>query len=147
MANYKTYGMRGISECVLRLEIGKASITCNFTNGNLQSRQPIPAQYTTANPIVQHAIESCEKYKSGKIFVVSEYTTEPEPEAEPVEEKPKKKAKVAKTTRVMENVRTYGDAMTALMTESEVNVGELKDINDCLAKAAELGISFPNLKA
>ena len=146
MANFKTYGIKGISECVLRLEIGKAKMTCNFTNGNLQSRQPIPAQYTTSNPIVQHAIEACERYKSGKIFVVSEYATDPEPETAPVEEKPKKK-KVAKTTRVMENVRTYGDAMTVLMTESEVNVAELKNVNDCLDKAAELGISFPNLKA
>jgi hypothetical protein len=147
MAKIKTYGIRGISECVMRLEIGKASITCNFTNGDLQSRQPIPAQYTTVNPIAQHAIESCETYKSGKIFVVSEYETAPEPETAPVEEEKPKKKKVAKTARVMENVRTYGDAMTALMTESEVNVGELKNINDCLAKAAELGISFPNLKA
>lgn len=146
----KKYGIKGISECVLRLPVGNTVVVCNFTNGDLQSREPIPASYTTSNPIVQHVIESCDKFKNGKIYIMAEYGDDPAP-AETPAAAPKAKAKASKKIerepRVMENVKTYGDAMTVLMTENGVNLGELKSVEDCIAKAAELGISFPNLKA
>lgn len=145
----KKYGIKNTSECVLRLPVGRAVVVCNFTNGNLQSREPIPASFSTANPIVQYAIETCDRFKSNKIFIMAEYDDEPSvedaPKAEP--EKPKKAAKKAeRKPKVNEDVKTFGEAVTALMTEDGVKVGDLTDVNACLRKAEELGISFPNLK-
>ena len=141
--------MKGVSECVLRIPVGKTTIICPFTDGNLPSRVPAPATFATENPIVQTIIESCEMYKNNKIYLMSVSGETEVEEAPAVEAKTAKKPakKAAKTTlRTMENVRTYGDAMTVLMTEAEVNPGELKDVDDCIKKAEELGIAFPNLK-
>lgn len=145
----KKYGIRNTSECVLRLPVGKSVVVCNFTNGNLQSREPIPASFTTDNPIVQYAIETCDRFKSNKIFIMAEYGDEPSVEVAPAvePEKPKKAAKKAeRKPKVNEDVKTFGEAVTALMTEDGVKVGDLTDVDACLRKAEELGISFPNLK-
>jgi hypothetical protein len=146
----KKYGMRGVCEYVLRIPCGKATIVCNFTNGNLQSRQPIPASMTTSNPIVQRVIEASEKFKNKKIFIMAEYKdSEPAPVVETKVETQKiniKKArKAAKSLNVMEDVATHADAVSALMAEG-ADISELKDVEACLRKAEELGISFPNLK-
>jgi len=142
----KKYGIKNTSECVLRLKVGKADIVCNFTNGNLQSREPIDASFVTSNPIAQFAIESCEKFKNGKIYIMAEYGDSAPAAVSAKTEQPKKKAaKTEKKERVMENVKSFGDAVTVLAMENDVKGSDLVDIDSCLRKAAELGISFPNL--
>lgn len=143
--------MKGVSECVLRIPVGKTTIICPFVDGNLQSRVPAPATFATENPIVQTIIESCEMYKNNKIYLISvsgevEVEADEIPAVEPAKAKKTTKKASKPTLRTMEDVRTYGDAMTVLMTEAEVNVAELTDIAACIKKAEELGISFPNLK-
>lgn len=143
----KKYGIKDTSECVIRLTIGKANIVCNFTNGNLQSREPIPASYTTDNPIIQYALESCQRFQRGKIFVMAEYESSKAPGEVAQKAAPKKaKARTDRKERVMENVTTHGEAVTALMTEEGVNRSELSSVEGCLRQAKEVGISFPNLK-
>lgn len=140
----KKYGIRNTSECVIRIPVGKSVVVCNFTDGNLQSREPIPASYTTTNPIIQHVIEHSEMFSGGKIFLMAEYAVEEEPaKVEPA--KPKKTK--ARKAKVNESVTTFGEAVTALMMEDGVVVSELGSIESCLRVAEELGISFPNLKA
>lgn len=146
----KKYGIRNTSECVLRLPMGKGTVVCNFTNGNLQSKEPIPASYTTNNPIIQYVIEHCEKFLGGKIYIMAEYDNgvaeeAAEEKAEP--EKPKKTKKVERKARVMDEVTTFGEAVTALMTEDGVKTSDLKSVESCIRVAESLGISFPNLKA
>ena len=124
------------------------TIKCAFTGGNLQSKEPVPATYTTDNPIIQGVLEDTPMFLGGKVFVISqsEDATVEEIVVETPKPTTKKTTKKTKTeTRTMENVRTFGDAMTVLMTEAEVNMSELTDIEACIKKAAELGISFPNL--
>jgi hypothetical protein len=147
----KKYGIRNTSECVLRLSVGKGSVVCNFTNGNLQSKEPIPASYTTSNPIIQHVIEHCKMFLGGKVFLMAEYDNSPKVEtsasvkAEP--EKTKKTTKKAERKAVVnEDVRTFGEAVTVLMTEDGVKMSDLKSVESCLRVAEGLGISFPNLK-
>jgi hypothetical protein len=146
----KKYGIRNTSECVLRLPVGKNVVVCNFTNGNLQSREPIPASYTTSNPIIQHVIEHCEKFLGGKIFLMASWENESiveavsEAKVEP--EKPKKPKKVERKPKVNEDVRSFGEAVTALMTEDGVKVSDLTSVESCLRVAESLNISFPNLK-
>ena len=152
----KKYGVRNTSECVFKFKVGKANITCRFTNGNLQSREPIPASYITDNPIVQHIIESCEKFKNNHIFIIWEEDDAPKKEAEPVVETPapapapkktsKKKAAAEADAKVMEEVTTHGEAVDALMAAGEYGMADLATVESCKAKAAEIGISFPNLK-
>lgn len=152
----KTYGMMGVSESVLRLPVGKTTVIATFTDGNLQSRVPTPATCTTENIIAQVAIESCEMFANKKIFLISvsgeesEVESVVEPEVEDKTATTPKKTKTTKTdtkkTRVMADVKTFGDAVTALMTENEVSASDLVDVASVVRKAAELGISFPNLK-
>lgn len=142
----KKYGIKNTSECVIRIPAGKTVIVCNFVDGNLQSREPIPASYTTDNPIIQHKIETCEKFINGKIFLMAAYDNAADEEPATVEQEKPKKAK-SKKVRINENVTTFGDAVTALMLEDNVKVSSLTDIDACLRVAEELGISFPNLKA
>lgn len=142
----KKYGIKNTSECVIRIPVGKTEVVCNFADGNLQSREPIPASYTTNNPIIQHVIENSSMFKGGKIFLMAEYDNGGEEvpvKAEP--EKPKKAR--AKKPRVNESVTTFGEAVTALMMEEGVKPADLGSVESCLRVAEELGISFPNLKA
>ena len=145
----KKYGIRNTSECVLRLPVGGSTVVCPFTNGNLQSREEIPASYTTDNPIIQYVIENCDKFKGGKIFLMAEYSDDAKVESAPATkaEPEKKKAKKAdRKQRVIEGVTTFGEAVTALMTEDGVKMSDLSDVESCIRIAEGLGISFPNLK-
>lgn len=144
--------MRNTKECVLKMQSGQATIVCPFVGGNLQSRQPIPATYTTSNAVIQGVLESSQMFQGGKIYVVAEYpdTDAPKEEVETAAKKTAAKAKKEtkkREPRVMENVRTHGDAVAALMTDGEVKASDLVDVESCIRKAEELGISFPNLKA
>jgi hypothetical protein len=142
----KKYGIRNTSECVIRIPVGKSVVVCNFADGNLQSREPIPASYTTTNPIIQHVIEHSELFNGGKIFLMAEYNNGEEVEPVKVEpEKPKKPR--TKKAKVNDSVTTFGEAVTALMMEEGVAVSDLGSVESCLRVAEELGISFPNLKA
>lgn len=142
----KKYGIRNTSECVIRIPVGKTDVVCNFTDGNLQSREPIPASYTTSNPIIQHVIEHSELFNGGKIFLMAEYDNA-EADAEPVKvEVAKPKKAKSRKARVIESVTTFGEAVTTLMMEDGVAVSELTSIESCLRVAEELGILFPNLK-
>lgn len=142
----KKYGIKNTSECVIRIPVGKSVVICNFVDGNLQSREPIPASYTTTNPIIQHVIEHCEMFMGGKIFLMAEYDNGAE-ETEPVKVAPEKPKKTkTRKVKVNESVTTFGEAVTALMMEDGVKVSELSDVESCLRVAEELGISFPNLK-
>ena len=153
----KTYGMRNTKECVLKIQKGKATIVCPFTNGNLQLKEPIPASFTTTNPVVQGVLEAHPMFQSGKIYLIATYVEtaveEPAPgvKAEPKAKSGKGKAAKAeaeaKKERVIENVKTFGDAVTALMMESDVAASDLTSVESVVRKAAELGITFPNLKA
>lgn len=161
----KKYGVKNTSECVFKFKIGKATIECRFTGGNLQSREPIPASYSTSNPIVQHVIESCDKFKNRHIFIIAEYGDKGQPVvAEPAsapakknplkewaknEETKKKTSKkpARKEEKVMEEVKTHGEAVDALMAAGEFSMADLETVESCVAKAAEIGISFPNLNA
>jgi hypothetical protein len=152
----KKYGIRGISEAVLRFERGKTKIVCPFTGGNLISREPIPASYTTSNAIVQATIEDSEMFLHGKVYIMSEYgdVTPSAPAAvethakETVgKSKSKSKSKGSKSSdaKVIENVETYSDAVTALMAEG-ASVSEVASLDACIATAEKMNILFPNLK-
>lgn len=147
----KKYGARNTSEGVFKFKYGKASVTCRFCNGNLQSREPIPATYSTNNPLVQRVIETSEQFLNGKIFILAEYAevekTASAAEKSKVEKtvKPADKKAGKKTARVFENVTTLGEAVTILSVEG-ANSADLMDEKSILKTAENLNITFPNLK-
>ena len=49
------------------VNVGKNSITINFTGGSVNNGCKRPARYMTKNLIIQNAIEACDEYKRGRI--------------------------------------------------------------------------------
>ena len=65
----KTYGIYGLLEW--HGFINSHGVRVDFTNGSITAHGVAPATFTTANRLTQHIIESSERFKSGRIFVVS----------------------------------------------------------------------------
>ena len=66
-----TYGVYGMMEYQAIIKIGRATLKVMFTDGSITAMGQNPAQYTTSDFIVQHAIENSSDFKKGHIHVVS----------------------------------------------------------------------------
>lgn len=66
-----TYGVYGMMEYQAIIKIGRATLKVLFTDGSMTSIGQNPAQYTTSDFIVQHAIENSSDFKKGRIHVVN----------------------------------------------------------------------------
>lgn len=66
-----TYGVYGMMEYQAIIKIGRATLKVMFTDGSITAMGQSPAQYTTSDFIVQHAIENSSDFKKGRIHVVS----------------------------------------------------------------------------
>ena len=66
-----TYGVCGMMEYQAIIKIGRATLKVLFTDGSITSLGQNPAQYTTSDFIVQHAIENSSDFKRGRITVVN----------------------------------------------------------------------------
>lgn len=53
------------------IKIGRATLKVMFTDGSITAMGQNPAQYTTSDCIVQHAIENSSDFKKGRIHVVN----------------------------------------------------------------------------
>lgn len=142
----KKYGARNTSEGVFKFKYGKASVTCRFCNGNLQSREPIPATYSTNSPLIQHVIETSTQFQNGKIFIVAEYAEAADAkQEETAEQTAPKRTRTKKTGRAFDDVKTLGEVVT-ILTEEGVNSADLTDRASILKAAEALNITFPNLE-
>ena len=65
------YGVYGMMEYQAIIKIGRATLKVMFTDGSITAMGQNPAQYTTSDFIVQHAIENSSDFKKGRIHVVS----------------------------------------------------------------------------
>ena len=66
-----TYGVIGMMEYQAIIKIGRATLKVMFTDGSITALGQNPAQYTTADFLVQHAIENSSDFKRGRIKVVN----------------------------------------------------------------------------
>lgn len=66
-----TYGVYGMMEYQAIIKIGRATLKVMFTDGSITAMGQTPAQYTTSDFIVQHAIENSSDFKKGRIHVVN----------------------------------------------------------------------------
>jgi hypothetical protein len=67
-----TYGTPAFIEYEAQIKVGKKSLKICFTGGIHTSYGVTPATFATSNPIVQHAIEHSEHFKSGRIVKLGE---------------------------------------------------------------------------
>lgn len=66
----KTYGVNGLMEWQANIKAGKTTFKIPFTGGAMTAWGVTPAEYTTDNPIIQHAIEASSFFTSGRIVVL-----------------------------------------------------------------------------
>lgn len=83
MKSIKTYGVRGLMECVYYIPVGKAKLRLNFSGGVLTAYGNTPARYTTSDPVRQAIIEHSDLFKGGKIVLLKQRVIEQD-EPEPI---------------------------------------------------------------
>lgn len=65
-----TYGVVGLIDWKAKIPVGRARISVHFTGGALTKYGVTPAEFTTANPMMQRIIEDSAYYRSGRITVL-----------------------------------------------------------------------------
>lgn len=65
-----TYGVYNLIEWHALLRLGKASVKVHFSGGSITTQGVTPATFTTADPVIQFAIERSPEFRNGKIKVV-----------------------------------------------------------------------------
>lgn len=132
----KVYAINNMVEYLTNVKVGSATISITFRNGFLTSQGFEPCVFETENPVVQFAIESCPRYKSGFIFLKAQYGEVKKPLV--VEE--------SKTTD-FPDVKNSQDAKNILADEPyNVPLMELANKDVIKAKALELNVTFSNWK-
>lgn len=144
-----TYGVFGMMEYQSIIKIGRATLKVLFTDGSITSLGQNPAQYTTSDFIVQHAIENSSDFKRGRIRVVNtieldeEVRIERNHTAASTQTAPTKTAvKVEATT---ESAAPAKDEATAVADVSETNKetvdetasDDVEDITEVAPEATE----------
>lgn len=67
----KTYGVRGLMECVCNIPVGKTHLAVEFSGGVLTQYGNTPAKFTTDDRLKQAIIENSKQYKDGRITLLS----------------------------------------------------------------------------
>lgn len=73
------YGVYGLSEWIISLNIAKRNIKVHFTGGITSGSGVVPATYETKNPIIQLAIMQSSYFKEGRIQEVKSVEVDDEP--------------------------------------------------------------------
>lgn len=115
------------------VHIGGGTMRIDFTGGMLSASGYRSAKYRTSNPVVQKAIESCQKFKDGVIVI---HSMEGEMAKEPEIKKPKMDDYPGVTNMQM--------AKSILMSIHNVPMAELGSRDIIKSKAKELNVTFSN---
>ncbi len=152
-----TYEISGIVERSIVINISKATLRINFEGGSINSDGTIPAKYTTGSEAVQNAIEKCPLFKKGAIKRGTEYEIE-DPDEKDEEQGEKTDESDNENPFANNNDSTQGNTNPSIFVEVtnvtsakeilrakyDVDLAELQNKDAILAKAAELGVEFPN---
>ena len=163
MARYKkTYGIDNYAERQITIMMGKASLNVVFSGGASTGYGNTPAQFTTSEPIFQHAIEHCPLFLKGGIRILSEIELEDEPQevGETEEQRAQRMAKVRaaketahdednqpQSTEVTEvEVTCIEDAKQYMMDNYGYSARALKTAKNILDAAKHNGVRFNGCK-
>lgn len=142
----------GQISCSMIFRLQKMRVRVNFEGGSLTSQGIVPAIYKTSDTLIQHIIESSDKFNSGAVYVKESVDLG---EEEPEEEKPKPSPltnNLEDTTTPSSDIKEYPEvtnfqtAKSILMTQFKVELKDLQDKAAALSVASSLGVSFPNWK-
>jgi len=126
MTNYlKTYKIHE-NEAVIRLELGNVPVKCHFKNGNVRIGEW--AKLTTANMIVQKAIEQSELF-GNSIFL----------DGKPIPLEEEKKTIAPANITNVQQLRDY------LVNEYGCDRTKIASPNALKAKVSEIGLELPNM--
>lgn len=134
-----TYGVYGMMEYQAIIKIGRATLKVMFTDGSITAMGQNPAQYTTSDFIVQHAIENSSDFKKGRIHVVS--TIELDEELH-IERNPAKPS--TRTAKVAAKAVIYNKPTEAFSSHT-TPVAE--DVADETTEEADAGVVTPTDEA
>lgn len=165
MARYKkTYGIDYYAERQITIMMGKASLNVLFSGGASTGYGNTPAQFTTSEPIFQHAIEHCPLFLKGGIKILSVIELEDDPKPLGVEESEEERAermakvRAAKETAHDEDkqphptdmteveVTCIEDAKQYLMDNHGYSARALKTVKNILDAAKHTGVRFKGCK-
>lgn len=162
----KTYGIDYFAERQITIMMGKASLNVLFSGGASTGYGNTPAQFTTSEPIFQHAIEHCPLFLKGgiKILSVVELEDDPQPHRQGIgeteEERAERMAKVraakadvgskeentSPTEPVRVDVSCIEDAKQYMMDNYGYSARALKTERNILDVAKRVGVEFVGCK-
>ncbi|MDE7441688.1 MAG: hypothetical protein K2M69_05960 [Muribaculaceae bacterium] len=87
----KTYAIFNLAEKHTTFHLGKTKVHVSFTGGQVTKQGVTPATFTTADPIVQLAIEHSADFKRGAISLQSQYPVQGEVNVGKNQRKPSRK--------------------------------------------------------
>lgn len=134
-----TYGVYGMMEYQAIIKIGRATLKVMFTDGSITAMGQNPAQYTTSDFIVQHAIENSSDFKKGRIHVVSTIELDEELHIERNPAKPSTRTANVAAKAVIE------DKPTEASSSHTTPVAE--DVADETTEEADAGVVTPTDEA
>jgi len=138
----KTYEWGGVDSLSLALTIDGKKRDITFPPG--REKPKVNAQYETTDEDIQAKIEGCHLFRIGQIQVKFQRTIA---DAAPVTDAKVTPPKVtgAPMKGVYPSVTTIQQAADKLIGNFAISADLLKTPDAILAKAEELGVSFPNL--
>lgn len=95
--------------------------------------------YVTRVKKVQSAIEASDYFATGRIIIAATYQ-------EDVESETTTEGSTTKTVTTYNKIKNFASAQNILINKYGVAPEEITTVEELLAKAEELGVSFPNLK-
>ena len=136
MVRYKkTYGIDNFAEKQINIMMGKASLSFLFSGGASTGHGNTPAQFTTSEPIFQHAIEHCPLFLKGGIKLLNQTMLESEPVQQETPSLPTEGTSEVHAER-MEKVRASKDAKEAKEESIEANPFNIVEIT-CIEDAKQ----------
>ena len=122
----------------LLIEVEGENKRISFTGGTSHNG----GRFTTSDEELQKVLENHPEFLSGEFFVAFEHGKEDRKENTNVEDAVSDEKKEDK---LYPEANTVQKAAQVLVKEYGVNIADVRVKKDVLAKATELGISFPNL--
>lgn len=155
----------GHISCSMVFRFRNIRMRVNFDGGSITSQGIVPAVYKTSDYLIQHVIESSDKFKKGFIQIQEtidlgedpDYVSDKKPEEDldltpssvndkkEEEEKKEEEGKEESTKEYLE-VTNLQSARSIMVNEYKVPLSEIQTKELLLKKAKEIGVSFPNMK-
>lgn len=139
----RTYGVFGLMDYTINVKLGERVLKIPFTGGMASKNGVRPAVYTTSNPIIQFAIESDIRFKSGKVKIIK--TIDVATPNENVNSQAKEEVKKSTSEKKKVKVPCLEDAREYLVSNCGGQASTLRCKKSIEEYAASHGIVFEGI--